>query len=351
VNHWWYVVTLIFLLSLTPPAVAQDIFEQETGLFTTNEMTIARECPDTDSIVILSASELSGALEVKAADIKRIEVVYTKKAKTGSRSQAIDYIDLLSVSLDSRPSHARLELRAPNPSPWTKAGESAWIDAVVTVPMGWAVRIEAPYYDVTANGPFSGLVIPSSLGRLDVKHVTGEVDVTTANRRVNLEDVSGTISVTTSNSTLVARQIESLGEPAKFVNDGGDIDISGVVGAVTVRNRFGRITVSDFEPRGRSSRIHGEQAPIAVEIRKMTEGQLVISNRNEDIDITIPDSLSSFLSLAVDDNGVIEATGFQFTTDLVQPNRLNLITGDGTVTISSTIRGEGNIYVRGAEGE
>jgi hypothetical protein len=83
----------------------------------------------------------------------------------------------------------------------------------------------------------------------------------------------------------------------------------------------------------------------------MIEGQLVVSNRNEDIDITVPDSLSAFLSLAVDDNGVIEATGFRFTTDLLEANRLNLITGDGTVTISSTIRGEGNIYVRGSQGE
>jgi hypothetical protein len=351
VNNWWCVIVTALFLGLAAPAAAQDIFEQETGLFTTNEMTLNRDCPDTDSIVILSAAELTGTLEIKAADVKRIEIIYTKKARTGSRSQAIDYIDLLSVSLDLRPRTARLELRAPNPAPWAKLGESAWIDAVVTLPLGWAVRIEAAYYDVTANGPFGGLVIPSSLGRLDIKHVKGEVDVTTANRRVNLEDVSGTISVTTSNSTLVARQIESLGEPAKFVNDGGDIDISGIIGAVSVRNRFGRITMTNFEPRGRSSRVHGEQAPISVEISKMIEGQLVVSNRNEDIDITVPDSLSAFLSLAVDDNGVIEATGFRFTTDLLEANRLNLITGDGTVTISSTIRGEGNIYVRGSQGE
>jgi len=83
----------------------------------------------------------------------------------------------------------------------------------------------------------------------------------------------------------------------------------------------------------------------------MTEGQLVVSNRNEDIDITVPADISAFFSLNVGENGVIEATNFPFTTDLVQRNRINLISGDGTVDVSGSIRGEGNIYIRGYRGE
>jgi hypothetical protein len=83
----------------------------------------------------------------------------------------------------------------------------------------------------------------------------------------------------------------------------------------------------------------------------MTEGQLVVSNRQEDIEITVPDTLSAFYTLSVDDDGIIEATNFPFTPDLVERNRLNLQSGDGRVDILGSVKGKGNIYIRGRSGE
>ncbi len=79
----------------------------------------------------------------------------------------------------------------------------------------------------------------------------------------------------------------------------------------------------------------------------MNEGQLVVSSKHDDIEIFVPESISAFFSLSVDENGEIEADGFPFSTDLIENDKLNLISGDGLVDISSSIRGEGNIYIRG----
>jgi len=53
--------------------------------------------------------------------------------------------------------------------------------------------------------------------------------------------------------------------------------------------------------------------------------------------------------LTVDQEGRIEAVNFPFTTELVEPNRLNLVVGGGKGLVNGSIRGKGNIYVSWTE--
>jgi len=343
-------VAMAVMMLLGPVADAQQVFPKGDGTWATEQIAMVGQSSSVTALRVLATSDLGGRLTVTAEDIDRIEVLYIKRAKTANRSDAIDYIDLLAASLDITPKEARLELRAPNPPPWIKRGDDASVDVDIRVPKDWRVAVEATYFDVTATGPFTGLAIKPSLGRLSVSNVHGELDIATANRRVDVEDVSGVISVTTSNAMLSGRGIVSPDEQARFRNDGGEVDLSDVRGAVNVNGEFGRISIAGFEPTGAASVIRGGQAPIAIELGQVSAG-LVVSNRNEDIDITVAGGLSALMHLTVDENGVIEATGFPFTTDLVQPSRLTLVAGEGTVDISAKIRGEGNIFVRGLRDE
>jgi len=346
-------IGLLFSLAslvLTTAGVCQEIFEKD-GLYTTGELTVSTCIGSQKKLVIQAAASLSGRVEIGTTQQPEITVTYTKQSKTDNRSKAIDYIDLVSISLDSLPEYIRLQLRAPNPAPWDKEIESGMIVALVTVPEDFFVEVKATYFDVTARGPLTGLVVPSSLGRMDVSHVDGRLELSTANRRVKLEDIRGIISVSTTNSSIVAREITSDRGVAKFRNDGGDIKIMGLRGEANVKNRYGRISIVDFRPRGESSFIRGSSGPIILEISEMSSGQLVVSNRHEDIEITIPDTLQAFFSLAVSEEGMIEVTNFPFKTDLVQRDRLNLLAGDGPVEISGSIRGRGNIYIRGIRGD
>jgi len=342
--------SLVMGWGMSPVLVlGQEIFQGEDGLFSTRPLVARAPMGPDNRLLIRSAVHLSGKISIEVTEENRVTVHYIKQAKTADRSKAVDYIDLISVSLDLLPEETRLDLRAPNPAPWDAQSESGRIDVEVTVPIDCSVEIDATYFDVNARGPLRGLMVPSSLGRLEVANVTELLELSTANRRIDLSEISGRISVSTTNSAIIARSIDSKKTTAKFRNDGGDIKIGGFRGAINVRNQFGRISIADFEPSDATNFIRCLSGPIDIEISEMSSGQLVVNNRHEDIEIVIPENLQAFLSLAVSDEGLIEARGFPFSTDFVQNNRLNLFSGDGRAEISGSVRGQGNIYITGVE--
>ncbi len=325
---------------------AQEIFQEATGQYSTFELAERLPLVGQNKISIRSSETLRGFLNITTADQAEVSVNYFKKAKTSSRSRAVDYIDLIALTLEKVPGGARLELRAPNPAPWRK-GEAGMVELELVVPDSSSVEIEAPYFDIEAVGPLKGFVVPSSLGRVDVTDVTGLLEVATTNQRVSVESISGAITVIATNSTLAASNITCHEHQARFENEGGDIRIDGFVGAIDVKNSYGRIDIDDFVPEGNRNYIRGLSEPIVVAISDMQDSRLVITNRYEDIEITIPETISASLSLSVEENGKIEATNFPFKAELVTQTRLNLVAGEGVSLIKGGVRGQGNIYVRG----
>jgi len=334
---------------LAGTAAAQDIFQSEPGVYSTTDLRLSKPMAERQKVLIRATSNLLGQLTFTTADQPTISMVYVKVAKTGSRTRAFDYIDLMSVSLDLFPDYVRLDLRAPNPAPWQADRESGSIDAEITVPEGCAIEIEALYFDVVAEGPFQSLTSSASLGRYDVSDVRETLKISTANRRVKVERISGDISVTTSNAELDAIDIQCPAQAARFRNDGGDIRIAGLEGQLNVKNSFGRIDVIGFRASGEGNFIRSSSGPIEIELDALTDGQLVVNNRYEDIEMLMPSTISAFFSLAVDDDGVIDASNITFTPTLVKPNRLAFSSGGGDVDISASIRGKGNILITGID--
>ena len=340
--------TILWLMILTCVVMAQEIVKVEDGLWSTKDIMLAKQVAAPGRLTIKSSENLSGKLTIIVAPVDSVVVAYTKQARTDSRSRAIDYIDLISVELDMKPQGAELELRAPNPAPWSKRAESGIVSAIITVPEGSEVEINATYHDVDATGPLNSLQVPSSLGRIEAREIAGEVDITTANRRVRLERITGQVSVSTSNAEMTLEDINCTDNQSRLRNEGGDIQIERLTGDINVRNSYGRIELKEFTPGSESSVIRNSSGAIMIDILTMPVGQLVVTNRLEDIDITVPQDLSAFLSLSAGD-GEITCKGLLYTPELVQDDRLNLMTGTGTVDISASVRGKGNIHVQGAE--
>ncbi|MCD6250222.1 MAG: hypothetical protein J7J98_07840 [candidate division Zixibacteria bacterium] len=346
-----WLLSAILVVCLAEAGTAQEVFERRRGIFETETITVAMPINPTTKVVIASTTYLSGDLTITSSESDSLRVVYKKVAKTSSKSEAIDYIDLISVVLEDHSDNLVVKLRSPNPAPWSGTNNSGRVEAEIFVPLGTEVEISAQIFDVTVNGPIRGIDIPNSLGRLDITGITEHLYVVTANRRISLTDITGEISATTTNSSLIAKAITTTDSQARFRNDGGDIKINGLIGSINARNSFGRITIEGFEPRGEISYIRGTSGPVAIEISSMGEGQVVVTNRHEDIDISVPDSLSAFFSLSVDEDGIIEVNNFSFTPDLVQRSRLSLQSGDGLADIRGSVKGSGNIYVRGRTDE
>ena len=339
------ILTGIFLFSV---GYTQEIKKNTEGVFTTDKLVDSIKIGKQNNIIIKSASTLKGKISISTSSDPMVKVSYYIKSRARSRSLATDYIDLIVVNLYNSPNGIQIQLRSPNPVPWDD-DEAATLEIDIIVPVSAGIDIEATYFDVSGVGPFSKVIIPSSLGRLTISKVTKELELATSNRRVLINDIYGKISVSTTNSTLEATNIRSFNNTAVFQNRDGDIRIKGFAGQINVRNSYGRIDLTDFQPIGNRNVIRGKSAPVSIDIIKMIEEQIIISNRYEDIDITVPSDLSSILSLATSDEGKMEVNGLEFQADIIQESRMSLVAGDGDNTITCNVQGRGNIYIRGIE--
>lgn len=338
------------VFGLTVPTQAQEIFSEGRGVYSTGILKMSLDCKDCKTISIRSAETLVGKLNIVVTEGDKVEVDYFKKAHTARKSDAIDYIDLISVSLSRTPVGARLDLRAPNPAPWT-SDESGTVDLAIRIPAQCEVEIDARYFDIEGEGPFKTFLVPSSLGRLTVKNVTDKLELNTSNQRITINEVSGEIYAATSNSSLVATDIQAKDRKAVFRNEGGDIRIQGITAELDLRNSYGRTDVINYSATGKKNYIRSLYGPIMVMVTRMQARQLLVTNQHEDIELWLPEDLSSVISLAVEEDGKIEVTNMEFTPDLIQSNRLNLVAGGGDALISGSVRGKGNIFVRTENGD
>lgn len=340
------ILSICIVLLLTGTSYSQDIFREEPNLYSTRSLKLSVTTGSSNNLTIKSAGVLHGSIRITTGNKGAINATYTKKAKTENRSRALDYIDLISVVADSRPNGITLEMRAPNPAPWS-TDELGLVDLELEIPEFFEVTIEAGYFDIDAEGPFDKISIPKSLGKCVVSNVVEELTIHTVNRRLLVEDISGKIDISTKNSTLVGKNLTSTEERIDIRNDGGDINLSDIRGELQVRNKYGRIEIEKFEPIGDNSYIRSVNGPITIHMDKIFTSQVIIANAYEDIEIEVPSSLSAEFSLAVEQDSKIEIVNLPVKPDLIEHNRMYLRTGEGTALINGSVQGEGNIYLRG----
>lgn len=340
----WLIITVVGLLIGT--ASAQEVSEKEPGRFTTRTLQSKGAMQPGQLLTIRASTGLRGSITITTSDTSAAVAVYTKQAKTHQRRRAIDFIDQMAVDFVRIPDGLRLELRAPNPPPW-ETGEAGMIELQITVPPGSRLDVDATYFDMDVVGPLTAVVNTSSLGRLRVRQVDGDIDLVTANRRIEVEDLAGRISLSTTNAPLTASRLVALADDATLRNENADIRIDSLVGGANVRTTFARIDVKRLYCDDARSYIRSNHGPIRVSVVELGSGRLVLNNEFEDIEIEVPAELSATLSLAVDELGKIEVSGFPFRSELVRPNRLNLTADEGEGWITASVSRDGNIYMRG----
>lgn len=345
------VVSCLLLLTQFS-AFSQEIIQEKSNIFKTRDITkILRAYPNS-KLIIRSALTLSGKISIEVGDTDHAELRYFKRAKSKNKSQAIDFIDLISIDFEQTQDGLKLDLRAPNPAPWSGTNQSGSVEISLILPEFCDVEIEAPQFDIDAEGPFDSFIVPSSFGRIYIENVIEKLEVVASNRRVTVRNLSGEIYVSTTNATLEAEQIHSQRGRVELRNDGGDIKVVGIKGELYLKNSYGRVEIIEYTPIGRKNSIRCSYGPISLELKDFNTEQLLVTNQYEDIEISLPDDISASLSLAVEEGGKIIVSDMVIKPDIIQENRLNLIIGNGENSINSSIRGSGNIYLRGiSEGE
>jgi len=342
------VLFIIVLLSLPfEIANAIEVYELGGNRYSTKEASVEADVDQGSTIVIKAATHLSGKLYITSTESGKAKFDYKKILKTESSSKAADYSAIIEVDMQKTTSGLNILLRAPNPAPWSETNDAGIVEGDLTLPAGCNLEIDAVYFDLVIDGPFSSVTNEKSFGRIDVQNINDMVDLSTNSRDISLNGVKGEISLNTNNADIRIKDMVTNFDPARLKNENGNIFIDNAVGAFIIRNDYGKIRMDNINFVGDNSRIIGSHCPINVDILDMGEGYLAITDTDEDVSLTVPSSISANFSLEVEGDGEIHSKGIAVEPTQITRSRIEMKSGNGDAQIMIDLKGGADIEIEG----
>jgi len=302
-----------------------------------------------EKVSIMSVSSLSGKLYIFAGDDDKVVFEYKRLIKCNDESTAREYDDLVEGEMQKTPAELRLFLRAPNPAPWGSTDNSVMIEGELRLPPDCQLEIDAEYYDLVVEGPFTSLQNRATLGKMDISRITRSLIISGGSRDVNLTDITGEISVTLNNADINAQNLVTMDESARIKNEHGHITIEDIIGSFSIRSSYGKIRINGADLNGGGSRIIGSHCPIRVEVTGSDNSGLSISNVYDDVELSILDTIPVRFSLDVEGEGEMHITDLPVKPVIVRSNMLECHTGEGNVAIDIDVEESGNIFIEGTQ--
>jgi len=342
-----YAITLLFIFVLAQIVGADEVKKTGKDRYETGIIELTSPVASDKIVSISSAVNLSGRLAITTTDADQAVFVYSKLLKVSSESEAVDYAGMINVVLEKTSTGVNLLLQAPNPAPWSGTDNSGIVAGELQIPKDSRIEIDARYFDLEITGPFRAVESKSSFGQTKVANITEFLYLATSNRDIIVNNISGEINLTTSHADIEMNNLVTAGQPAFIRNENGSITGENLSGVFDIKNSYGRIRLSDLSLVSERSRISGSYSPINLRIIRINNAGLTVRNTNEDIKLFVPESLAAEFSLRVDTNGEIDVEGLEIRPTLAENSRLDFESGAGGPRVRMSIRGDGNISVRG----
>jgi hypothetical protein len=337
-------ICLVFFICSTAAARVVPLGEE---LFGSDKEEIEFEVKPSDVFTIVSSSYLSGTLEIRARDSETAGFTFQKIAKVKSRGKAIEYLDKVIVDVHQMADGMSLIFQAPNPAPWAETNDDVRVEGILYLPESLTVDINASYFDLVVEGPFSSFTNKSSFGKIDIENITEKLDITTTGRNLNLTDIHGDISVNSKSTNLKIKEMSATSKTAQIKNKSGDIYIDEARGSFNIMNSYGKIRLSNMIFSENRSDIDGDYCSLDIEIKEINTSSLYIDNSFEDINLTVPQSISAMFDIYTELDGEIHVTGIPFIAETVRSSHVKLKAGNGESKISVDNEGGRDIIVEG----
>ncbi|SYZ74560.1 exported hypothetical protein [Candidatus Zixiibacteriota bacterium] len=333
-------------LNVIAPAEAEEVIQTDDR-FMTRKTELTLPVSPRARIAISSARHLIGKINVIADNPDQVLFQYKKVLKVPRQSLAIDYAELIDVSIEKTPTGAKLIFKAPNPAPWSGTDNSASIEGELHLPDNITLEVSAEYFDLNIVGPLRAVENLSSFGRMEVEKITERLNLSTSNQDIIATGVSGDIFLATTNADIRVENMKSGATPAQLRNQSGNVVVATASGALDIKNSYGKIRLEDIHLTLPGSRVIDSYGPIRMMLAEAKQATLEVSNTNDDVELEVsPDINASFL-LSVDSDGEISAEGLMMEPTEVMKNRLRFTSGSGGADISVKISGDGNISLKG----
>jgi len=340
---------LVLTLLLSVSIASAQLQKISGGRYTTGINRIESDLAPGEKVAIMSVTSLSGKLYIHAGEGEEVVFEYKRLIKCGEESLAREYDELTEVEIQKTPAALKLFLRAPNPAPWSGTNNSVVIEGDLTLPPDCQLEIDAEYYDLIVEGPFTSLENQASLGKMDISNISRSLIVSADARDMTLENISGDISVTISNADVTAQNLVTKDETARIKNENGNVFIEDIDGNFVIRNSYGKIRVSGVVLAGDNSRIIGTHCPIKVEVVESVDAGLSISDDYEDVTLEIADHIPARFTLDVEGDGEIHIVDIPVKPLIVRSDRMECMAGDGRVPINIDLEESGNIFIEGIQ--
>jgi hypothetical protein len=351
-DKWIFSAIVLALCCFAQLSNAQALQQDTSGGFVTEPQQYVVPANKIRVIRVIADEILSGEISVIAVNEQKYSLQLTKEFHVTNRTTAGKYADYILTTFAPKQDTVELRLSVTKPVPWSNDTSSVRITIELTVPKQCNLVVDAPLFSLSAEGPLTSVINTTSQREMEIFSVDGKIDVRGAGGMVSVEQISGEISVANEQGKLEGRDIVCRSGSAQFRNEGGDIYLENVTGAIALKSVSGKVEISGFQPSTTErSYIANSQGPILLELKHINAGDIAINNRDDDIELRIPTTLSAMLSLTVDQSSRIEVSNLQTIPELVLPNRLGLRMKEGNVQLNSSARGSGNIFVRGVESE
>lgn len=299
-------------------------------------------------LTINSAGSLSGSIEIETGGDKLI-YRYQKLLKAETKSEAARFAKVITVVSEQTDRGITISLRAPATTPWAGTNNSGRLKLIITMPEGSSVRINSAYFDINGTGPFTEFIVTESLSRVEISQVTDLVDIKVSNRPLIVNQISGQIRLTNQYGPIKIKAVDCTGKTAVIRNNNGDITIQSYIGGLEVRSEMGRIIGKNLFLTGDQNYIKNKSADVILSFDSLTTGRLRINNRYGNINLKIAGRLDARFVCKTEEESEVTAQGMFISSPLVDKNRLEFETGEGTAEVRVTARGSGNIKLNGPE--
>lgn len=344
------ILPLIMILALTTMVASETIKKDRNGRFVGEKMALSADLEPGQLMTINAAGSLAGTITINTGGNK-LDCRYLKLLKAETKSEAARFAKVITVTSEKVNKGQLISLRAPATAPWSGTNNSGRLKLEITVPEGCAVKINSAYFDVNATGPFSKFIVTESLSRIEVKNVTELVDVKVSNRPLIVMDVSGQINLINQYGPIKVENVNCAGETGVIKNKNGEVMIESYVGGLEIRSELGRIIGKKLFLTGEHNYVKNKSADIVLSFDSLTTGRLRVNNRFGNIKINVDGRLDGRFVCKTEEDSEVTARNMLIGSPLVDKNRLEFDSGNGSAEIRLTARGSGNIILNGPEGK
>jgi len=332
------ILILLSIHSLSTVTIASEEYTRTATANTSGEVTEFR---------LTGPSNLGGSLTLQVGEEDQCSVNLECWARAKNRKMAKEFTELVEMFLDTENGVVTLRLTAPRDAPWEGTDYAIKANLDIYVPPDIVVEAKTRYFDMEIYGPFKRVVVRNSYGEVQVADVSEETTIEGSYTKVEAENIRGELDIETTYNSIRVEDIDTRGGEAFLKTTYGEIEVANLVGMLDASTEYDPIHCSGLTLLGGESHIRTVYSKIDLEIDRMEDCGLAVSNSYGNISLTVPEDLSAHLRLSVGRGGTINTNGILIKPLVLDKTRLEGICGDGDSKIGLQVNGIGKILLEG----